>query len=58
MEIRGNINILKGQVDQTLEPVVAMLNLHYVVVKNIGPPPRFIVVTNPVYDLPPDYAHQ
>lgn len=54
MEIRGKINILKGQVGKTLEPVVAMSNLQHV----IGPPPGFTIVTNLTYDLPPNYDPQ
>lgn len=57
-EIRRNIYSLKGQVDQMLEHVVAMSNLQHVVTKNIGPPSGFTVVTNLMYDLPPDHALQ
>lgn len=42
-----------------LEPMVAMLNLQRVVAENVGPPLGYIVVTNLMYGLPPDYVpHQ
>lgn len=58
MEIRGNIDNLKGKIDQMLESVVAMSNLQHVVADNVGPPPGFTVVTNATYDLPLDYSPQ
>lgn len=41
-----------------LDVVVDMSNLHHIVTKNVGPPPGLTVMTNPTYDLPPDYAPQ
>lgn len=40
-----------------LEVVVAMLknNLQHVFVENVGPPSSFIMVTNPMYYLTPEY---
>lgn len=41
-----------------LEVVVDMSNLQHVVAENVGSPLGFIVMTNPTYDLPLDYAPQ
>lgn len=41
-----------------LEVVVDMSNLQHAVAENVGSLPGFIVMTNPTYDLPPDYATQ
>lgn len=30
-------------------------NLHHVVAENVGPTLDFTVVTNPMYDIPPEY---
>lgn len=35
-----------------------MSNLQHVVAENVGPPLGFTIVTNPTYNLPPDYAPQ
>lgn len=57
-EIRRIIDVLKGQVDQTLELVIVMSNLQHAIAEHVGPPPGFTFVTHPMYDLPHDYAFQ
>ena len=58
VETRRIIDILKGQVDQTWEFVIAMSNLQHIVAEIFGPSSGFIAVTNPTYDLPYDFSLQ
>lgn len=37
---------------------MAMSNLQHAIAKNAGPPPGFIMMTNPIQGLLPDYAPQ
>lgn len=48
---------MKGKVDQMLEVMLAQSknNLQHVVTENVGSPSGFTVMTNPMYDLLPDY---
>ncbi|CAL5208153.1 unnamed protein product [Lathyrus oleraceus] len=58
VELKEDTDAVKGKVDQMLEAFLSISNndIQHVITENIGPTSDFTMVTNPKYDLPPDYA--
>lgn len=46
---------MKGNIDQMLQALLALMknNFQHAVTENVDPTPGFTLVTNPMYDSPP-----
>lgn len=58
VDLREDMDVVKGKVDHMLEAFLSISknNIQHVVTENIGPTSDFTMMTNPMYNLSPDYA--
>lgn len=60
VEMRKDMKDMKVKMHQMLEALIARSknNLQHVITENIGPTSGFIMTTNQIYDLPPNYTSE